>query len=254
MLSIDRILSKLDEHLNRNDYAAAEQHLTYWLGEARLQGDERALLFLCNECIGLYRKLGQKEKALHFCQTALAQIESMGIGENIGAATTYLNTATAYKAFGKAKEAIPLFERAEEIYRKNLPPQDPRWGGLYNNMALALVDLDRFDQAKDCYQKALAITQANDTKPEQAVTHLNLASAAERELGLEAGEKEIALRIGLAWDLLNDPSLVRDGNYAFVCEKCAPTFRYYGYFIYANQLEERAKEIYEGNGTGESLL
>lgn len=247
MLSIDRIAMKLDEHLNRNDYVAAEQHLEYWLAEARLQGDGRAILFLCNECIGLHRKLGREQKALAACQAALEQIERMGIAENIGAATTYLNAATAYKAFGKAKDAIPLFERAEGIYQKNLPSIDARWGGLYNNMALALVDLKRFEEAKECYQKALEITKVNDTKPEQAVTHLNLASAAESEWGLEAGEQEIALRIGLAWDLLNDPSLVRDGNYAFVCEKCAPTFRYYGYFLYANELEERAKEIYERN-------
>ncbi len=247
MLSIDRIASKLDEHLNRNDYAAAEQHLDYWLAEARLQGDGRAILFLCNECIGLHRKLGREQKALDSCQAALKQVEQMGIAENIGPATTYLNAATAYKAFGKARDAIPLFERAQEIYRRALPPMDARWGGLYNNMALALVDLHRFDEAKECYQKALEVTKANDTKPEQAVTHLNLASAAESEWGLAAGEQEIALRIGLAWDLLNDASLVRDGNYAFVCEKCAPTFRYYGYFMYANQLEERAKEIYERN-------
>lgn len=247
MLQIDRIAAKLDEHLNRNDYASAEQHLEYWLAEARLQGDGRAILFLCNECIGLHRKLGREQKALAACQAALDQIETMGIAENIGAATTYLNAATAYKAFGKAKDAIPLFERAQGIYQKNLPPMDARWGGLYNNMALALVDLKRFREAKECYLKALEITKANDTKPEQAVTHLNLASAAESEWGLEAGEQEIALRIGLAWDLLNDGSLVRDGNYAFVCEKCAPTFRYYGYFLYANELEERAKEIYEGN-------
>lgn len=247
MISIDRVAAKLDEHLGRNDYAAAEQHLDYWLGEARLQGDGRAILFLCNECIGLHRKLGREQKALAACRSALEQVEKMGIAENIGAATTYLNAATAYKAFGKAADAIPLFERAQSIYQKNLPPQDARWGGLYNNMALALVDLKQFERAKACYQKALENTVANDTKPEQAVTHLNLASAAESEWGLEAGEQEIALRIEQAWALLNDASLPKDGNYAFVCEKCAPTFRYYGYFLYANQLEERARAIYEGN-------
>ena len=37
----------------------------------------------------------------------------------------------------------------------------------------------------------------------------------------------------------------RDGYYAFVCEKCAPTFDYYGYFLIADDLNERAKAIYE---------
>ncbi len=245
MLPIDRIAQKLDEHLSRNDYTAAERHLEYWLGEARLAGDGRAILFLCNEMIGLHRKLGHKEQALSFCQKALEQVERMGIGENIGAATTYLNAATAYKAFDKAEEAIPLFARAEGVYQRELPASDPRFGGLYNNMGLALVDLHRFEEAKACYQKALAVTAANGSKPEQAITHLNLASAAEAAWGLEQGEAEIAKRIALAWELLDDPALPQDGNYAFVCEKCAPTFRYYGYFLYANQLEERARSIYE---------
>lgn len=247
MLSIDRIMQKLDEHLSRNDYNSAERHLDYWLGEARLQGDDRAVLFICNELIGLHRKLGRREQSLSFCQKALDQVEAMKISENIGAATTYLNAATAYKAFGLAERSIPLFERAEGIYQKELSPMDPRFGGLYNNMGLALCDLKRFDQAKSCYQKALAITASNGSKPEEAVTHLNLATAAEQEWGLEKGEGEIAKRIGLAWALLNEESLPWDGNYAFVCEKCAPTFRYYGYFLYANQLEERAKRIYEGS-------
>lgn len=245
MLQIDRIIGKLDEHFSRNDYTAAEQHLEYWLAEARLQGDGRATLFLCNELIGLHRKLGHEAQALDYCQGALAQVEQMGIAQNIGAATTYLNAATAYKAFGRAEDALPLFEQATAIYERELDPKDARLGGLYNNMALALVDLKRFAEAKALYQKALIVTEANDTKPEQAVTHLNMASAAESEYGLEAGEAEIALRIDRAWALLNDAALAQDGNYAFVCEKCAPTFRYYGYFQYANQLEERAKAIYE---------
>jgi hypothetical protein len=39
----------------------------------------------------------------------------------------------------------------------------------------------------------------------------------------------------------------RDGYYAFVCEKCASVFAYYGDFLYAEELEERAKRIYEGS-------
>ena len=41
------------------------------------------------------------------------------------------------------------------------------------------------------------------------------------------------------------PDTARDGNYAFVCEKCAPTFHYYGYFLWGAELEERARAIYE---------
>ena len=34
------------------------------------------------------------------------------------------------------------------------------------------------------------------------------------------------------------------GYYAFVCEKCAPTFEYYGYFLAAQDLNERAEAGY----------
>ena len=39
----------------------------------------------------------------------------------------------------------------------------------------------------------------------------------------------------------------RDGYYAFVCEKCASVFGYYGHFFYEKELKERAKAIYERN-------
>ena len=37
---------------------------------------------------------------------------------------------------------------------------------------------------------------------------------------------------------------VRIGYYAFVCEKCTPTFEYYGYFLTAEALKETAEKIY----------
>ena len=45
--------------------------------------------------------------------------------------------------------------------------------------------------------------------------------------------------------LLYTESLPRDGYYAFVCEKCAPVFAYYGYFLTEQELHRRAGEIYE---------
>ena len=36
----------------------------------------------------------------------------------------------------------------------------------------------------------------------------------------------------------------RIGYYAFVCEKCAPVFEYYGYFLTADRFRETAEKIY----------
>ena len=73
----------------------------------------------------------------------------LGIEENVGAATTYLNSATVFKAFGNPEQALPLYEKAKTIYERDLEPNDERLGGLYNNMGLALVDLKRFKEAEE---------------------------------------------------------------------------------------------------------
>ena len=65
-ISTDRILAKLDEHLHKNDYASAERHLLYWLGESSGAGDIRTELLIRNELMGLYRKLGRREKDYEF--------------------------------------------------------------------------------------------------------------------------------------------------------------------------------------------
>ena len=242
----DRVLEKLDVYFRKNDYDAAKRHLLYWLSEAQMMGDQKGILLLNNELMGLCRKLGEKEQALSFAQKALQQIETMQIQHNIGAATTYLKSATVYKAFEMAEQAIPLFEKAKVIYENNLSADDDRLGGLYNNMALALVDLRRFEEADVLYRQALSIMQSvPNREPEQAITYLNMATAAEMQLGLEDAEKIIYDHLDTAMALLDQCQELQDGNYAFVCEKCAPIFGYYGYFAYEAELQQRCRRIYE---------
>ena len=244
-ISSERILEKLDEYLNKNDYESAERHLLYWHSEAEANSDYRTLLLMSNELMGLYRKLGKREKALDFAEKALGKIEELKIGEQVGSATTYLNSATVYKAFGMAERSMPLFEKAKIIYESNLKKDDDRLAGLYNNMALSLVDLRRFDEAYSYYKKAIAIMEkAENGAPNVAITYLNMASATEVEKGLEDGAEIIGEYLEKAKMLLEEYGK-RDGYYAFVCEKCASVFGYYGHFFYEKELKERAKAIYE---------
>ena len=241
-----RIMNKLDEYFNRNDYVAAERHLLYWLSESLAARDARAELPIRNELMGLYRKLGRREDAIAAAEAALATVEQMPRCDAVGAATTYLNSATVYKAFSMADRALPLFERAKAIYEKELNGNDTRLAGLYNNMALALVDLKRFDEADHLYRNAILILEKSESgAPEIAITYLNMASAVEAKLGLEDAAEVIGEYLRMAEELLEGEEK-RDGYYAFVCEKCASVFDYYGYFYYAKQLKERAKGIYEG--------
>ena len=102
MIPTDRVIKKLDELLYKNDYDGAKRHLLYWKNEAKSCSDDKVYLLIQNELMGLYRKLGEKEEAIECVQSALEKITQMGVGAQTGAATTYLNCATVYKAFGMA--------------------------------------------------------------------------------------------------------------------------------------------------------
>ena len=246
-IDVRRVIEKLDEHLARNDYAAAERHLKYWEAEARQGNDKRGEFSLAEELMGLYRKLGRKEEAISYAEKAVHYIDLTEIGGSIGAATALLNAATVYKAFGAAERGIPLFEEARKIYEEKLPAEDSRLAGLYNNYALALTDLARYDDARALYAKALAIiSRTPGGEPEQAITELNLASLAERQYGLEDAEREIEEHLDRAEKLLKTPGLAHNGNYAFVAEKCAPVFGYYGRFGVEAELKAESDRIYGG--------
>ena len=246
-ISVDRIISKLDSYLGKNDYPSAERHILYWLSEAESGQDFRTELLMRNELMGLYRKLGRREEALSAADAAMNKIEALGISHQVGAATTMLNSATVYKAFGMAERSLSVFERARVVYEKELDRGDDRLGGLYNNMALTLVDLKRFSEAVELYGKAIEIMQkAEEGELEVAITYLNLASAAEAELGLVDADEMIQSYIEKAKAIL-EARQKRDGYYAFVCEKCASVFGYYGHFLYEAELLERAKKIYAEN-------
>ena len=244
-IDIARVIAKLDDYLSHNDYAGAERHLKYWMEEAKQGNDLRGQFSLHEECMGLYRKLGRKEDAEENAGKALRLIDVLELGGTVSAATSMLNAATVYKAFGKADKAEPLFLEAKKIYEEKLSPDDERVAGLYNNYALALVDLGKYDKAREMYHSALeVISKTPGGEPEQAITELNLASLAEAQYGLEKGEAEIETHLAAAEKLLKTEGLPHNGNYAFVAEKCASVFGYYGWFGVEAELKAESARIY----------
>jgi tetratricopeptide (TPR) repeat protein len=241
-----RILNKLDDYMSRRDYDGAERHLLYWLKEAEQGRDLRGQLLVCNELIGHYRKTGSRENSFRYAELALSLLEDMDFESSISAGTTYVNAATAYSAFGDNQRALELFERAKTLYESTAHTQAHLLGGLYNNMALVLQTLGRFPEAFELYNKAM---KTMETVPggvlEQAITCLNMADAVAAQFGQEEGEARIFELLDRADELLHDKSAPHNGYYAFVCEKCSPTFSYYGYFAVAEELQREAKEIYE---------
>ncbi len=243
---LGRIIEKLDSYLNQKEYDAAERHLKYWLSESDVCHDRRGKLVLLNEQIGLYRKIDKKRECLEAADAALALAGSAEMSNTVTCATTLINAATGYKAFGKAEQALPLYRKAKIIYESGLEPNDQRLGGLYNNMALALAELGSYREAEELFMKALEVMKKQEHgEPEAAVTYLNLADLAAAESGPEDGAEIIGNYLDKAEKLLNSEGIPKDGYYAYVCEKCAPVFGYYGYFITEQELKDKAREIYE---------
>ncbi|MBQ6432140.1 MAG: tetratricopeptide repeat protein [Oscillospiraceae bacterium] len=245
-IPIRRVLAKLDGYLGQNDYAAGERLLLNWLREANACGDRQGKLTVLNEQIGLYRKTGKEAECLAAIRDALALMNALQMEDAVTGGTTLINAATGYKAFHRAADALPLYRKAQAVYEVRLAPDDDRLAALYNNMALTLSELEEYREAEDLFQKALAIMERRPHgEAEAAITCLNLADLICAEEGYEAGEERVEAYLRRAETLLDTPDLPRDGNYAFVCEKCAPVFGYYGYFYTEETLKERAREIYE---------
>ena len=243
-IPIQRILEKMDTLLARKETEAAERHLDYWIAEAEQTGDHSGKLTLLNERIGFYRKQGRGGEAIAAAQQSLQLAESLGLAQTVTMGTTLVNAATAYKAFGDAGAALPLYERARTIYEAKLPAGDARLGGLYNNMALTMTELGDYGRAEDLFRAALGVMeQMRGGEADMAITYCNLADLASAQLGAEAGEEQITADLERAIALLDSKMLPRDGYYAFVCEKCAPTFAHYGFFYYEQVLSARAEEI-----------
>lgn len=263
-----RIIDKMDEYMSRRDYNGAERHLLYWLEEAKLGGDRQGQLMLRNELVGHYRKTGQKEPAMESAAKALDLLRELDMENTITAGTTYVNIATACGAFGDHERAIRLFEKARAAYESSSQTETQLLGGLYNNMALTCTELGRCEEALALYEKAADLMgRVPDGELEQAITYLNMANTVEVQLGLEAGEQQINALVERAEELLKakgeellgkgeaaltdgtdlramkQEERARLGYYAFVCEKCAPTFAYYGYFMTAESLTERSEEL-----------
>ena len=246
---VERIMERLVKLENKDDCESAITHLEYWVKEARGCGDLQAEFTLTNELTGLYRKTGREKEAVAAAGQTLAVGEKLGITESEAYGTALINAATVYKAFGQSEKALPLFLRAEKIIRAVLSETHPKTGGLYNNMALCLADLNKFDDAENAYKKAIGIMLANPGgRLEAAISELNLASMYEKRYGLEQADTLICDCLDQAEKLLEQPLTENEGYYAFVCSKCAPVFDYYGRFAFAAEIAERAEKIYRRNG------
>ena len=243
-VQVPQVIREVDALCNAGREADARDLLEHEQAGAHAAGDWRAELSLTSELLGQYRRTGEAEKGLAAVKRALELIRAHRMGRTVSGATILLNAATTLKAFGHAEDSIPIFTHVARVYADNLDPADYRIAGLYNNMALSYDDVGDTQSAERCFKLALAILEKiGGQENDSAVTWCNLAEMYGRR---DLEDERIGECLEKAWECLNAPGLRHDGYHAFTISKCAPTFDYFGYFLYANTLRKRSEDIYAG--------
>lgn len=242
-MDIKAFIGELDRLLDKDMRDEAEVFLEEGLLSAEACEDREAMLTVLNEMSGFYRIKGDEEKGVKAAERAIGLLQSLGLTESVTGATTLVNSATTLKAFGRSRESLLHYREAERIYKRFLHKEDYRFAGLYNNLALALVDEGLYEDSERYFNKALSVLNSIDGAYEQkAMTYVNMAVLKD---AAGACEKEISDCLMRAKELFDDNRADRTPYYAFCCRKSAPAFGYYGFFEAKLELMERADKIYE---------
>ena len=208
-MRVEEVIEKYDALLKEQGGEAAQKLLEEGIKEAVAEEDAASLLVLLNEIIGFTRETSQVEASFQYADTALNLMDKMGIEGSTAYATTLLNIANAYRAGGRLKDSLRLYEQALILYGNLIQAEDMLFASLYNNVSLLYQEMEDFEKARENLLKALSIVKVNEnTGFEEAVTYANLAAAC---LRLDKDEEAAGYcREALA---LFDGLQVRDSHY-----------------------------------------
>ena len=205
---------------------------------------------------------GEHERALEMFRKARDVYESSAYTEPQLLGGLYNNMALTCTALGKKMDSLAHEQELLGLEMESL-------GYEQKTRAQHEKAQRRYREALDLYDKAISVmAEVKDGELEQAVSYLNMANTLELKEGMDSAESRINELVEKAEELLEakgeellgpdwNPGTAsadffssldaekraRLGYYAFVCEKCAPTFEYYGYFLTAERLISRSDKI-----------
>ena len=176
-MNLEKILAQYDAMFGKNSLEEIENYLVEMIAEAKEKSEFGIVITLLNEIIGFCRDTTQKEKALHYCEELQQVLKMMKLEGRIDYATSLLNVANAYRAFGLFKESLSLYHIVEDTYKRQVAPNDFMYASLYNNWSLLYQEMEDYVGAKDMLLKALAIADSyEEAVIPQATTRANLAA------------------------------------------------------------------------------
>lgn len=176
-MNLEKILAQYDAMFGKNSLEEIENYLVETIAEAKEKSEFGIVITLLNEIIGFCRDTTQKEKALHYCEELRQVLSMMKLEGRIDYATSLLNVANAYRAFGLFEESLSLYHIVEDTYQKQVAPNDFMYASLYNNWSLLYQEMEDYCGARDMLLKALAIADSyEEAVIPQATTRANLAA------------------------------------------------------------------------------
>ena len=242
-IEVSRFIHQIDTCFNRYDMKTARDCIRYWESEARNIGDDRGLLTVLNEAIGFYRRTQKKGKALTAMQESIGLVEKLGLEESLSGSTIYINAATTLSFFGEEEQGLLLYEKASKCYEALQKTDSYEYAALLNNKAGTLNALHRYDEAEQDWLHAIWILKEIGNHAGDIAISLIMLAHLTFDRDHTAYEKVESL-VDEAWDYINSDDQPKDGNYAYVLRKCAPSFDYFQRHEEAQAMREVAKEIY----------
>lgn len=242
-IPIYRFIHALDAAFDRNDMKGAQECIRFWEAEARRACDERGLLCVLNEAVGYYRRAKKKTRALEAMEESLLLVEKLGQSHTLSGATIFINAATTLSFFGSKEEAISLYGRAAACFEAEKKTECYEYAALLNNRAATLYELKHYAGAEADWLEAIRILKSVGYHDGEIAVSLLMLAHLTYDRDANSYEKVETL-LDEAWDHINSDRQPRDGNYAYILRKCAPSFEYFKRPEEAQACREVAKEIY----------
>lgn len=176
-MDIQNVLNDLDILFREQRVVEVEPYLEHALTEAIKTEDTSSMITILNEMIGFFRDTSQYEKSILFSQKLIAILDSLGLQGTVDYGTSLLNVANAYRAAGLKRESLEYYKAVEGIYNKKLDHDDWRLAAFYNNLSLLYQEIDEFENAYPCLEKALSILMlGSNNEMEIATTYTNMGA------------------------------------------------------------------------------
>lgn len=246
-LDANRFLAKIDSCFNHNDLSGAKACIKTWEQEARKASDDKLLLTVLNEAMGLYRRTGKKAKAISVMEECMTLLDKLNLSNTFSGATIYVNAATTLSFCDRENEAVALYEKTENIFKANGRTSTYEYASLLNNKAGTLNVLKRYDEAERDYLSAIDILKEIGMHDGEIAISLVMLAHITFDRVDEPDEKvyeKVENLLDEAIKYVKSDNQPKDGNFAYVLKKIAPSFDYFKRPLQAKAMREKAKEIY----------